>query len=245
MPKLLLKFQAAVIKEIPVEKTPLTIGRKPDNDIVVDNMAVSSHHAKIVLQGSVYTIEDLQSTNGTFINEKRIVTSALHHNDEILVGQHTLVFLHPEVAVESPPPATTPKNIDSEATVVIAPQQSPSPGTAEIPSQYPPPKTEQVGVLRVINGKTEQGEYVLAGILTYIGKSESSAIKIKGLFAPDIAALVSKRATGYLLTAIKDGYPKLNGKSVSGQVEIRDGDLIDVGGLKFLFQLKDVPPASK
>jgi len=57
------------------------------------------------------------------------------------------------------------------------------------------------------------------------------------MFAPDIAALISKRPTGYLLTAVKDGYPKLNGKSLSGQTELNDGDFIEVGGIKFLFQL--------
>jgi len=67
-PKFLLKFHAAVIKEIPIDKTSLTIGRKPDNDVIIDNMAVSSHHARIIMQGRTYMIEDLQSTNGTKVN---------------------------------------------------------------------------------------------------------------------------------------------------------------------------------
>jgi predicted component of type VI protein secretion system len=239
MPKLLLKFNAAVLKEIPIEKTPLTIGRKPDNDIIIDNLAVSGHHAKIVLQGSVYTIEDLQSTNGTFVNAKRIVTTAIRHNDEILVGQHALVFLHPEAAVAAPPPAAAPQRIDSDATVVIAPRADAPAAEPELPASFPPAKAPTAGFLRVIEGKSAQNEYPLSGLLTYIGKSESAAIRIKGLFAPDIAALVSKRPAGYLLTAVKDGYPKLNGKTVSGQLELKDGDLIEVGGLKLLFQLKD------
>ena len=62
---------------------------------------------------------------------------------------------------------------------------------------------------------------------------------------PEIAALVSKRQAGYLLTAVKDGYPKLNNKSVSGQVELKDDDIIEVGGIKFLFQMKQPKPAEE
>jgi pSer/pThr/pTyr-binding forkhead associated (FHA) protein len=235
-PKLLLKFHAAVIKEIPIEKTPVTIGRKPDNDIIIDNMAVSGHHAKINLQGSTYVIEDLQSTNGTFLNEKRIINSGLKHNDQILIGQHSLEFINPEVQPQpgQPEPASE-KIADSESTVVIATPQK----TAEN-AKFPAGK-ELIGILRVIEGKSEQPEYQLTGLLTYIGKGETALIKIKGIFAPDIAALISKRPTGYLITAVKDGYPKLNNKPLSGQVELRDSDLIEAGGIKFLFQMKEGP----
>ena len=232
-PKLLLKFHAAVIKEIPIEKTPVTIGRKPDNDIVIDNMAVSGHHAKINLQGSAYVIEDLQSTNGTFLNEKKILNSGLKHNDQIVIGQHSLIFINPEAqpAAEEHKP-DIPKTIDTESTVVISPQKASE--NAKFPE-----KKELTGTLRVIEGKSEQPEYQLTGLLTYIGKAETAAIKIKGLFAPDIAALISRRPAGYLITAVKDGYPKLNNMPLSGQVELKDSDLIEVGGIKFLFQLKE------
>src|ERR1700691_5968715 len=93
MPKLLLKFNAAVIKEIPFTKDALTVGRKPDNDIVIDNPAISGHHCKIVHQGGTYFVEDLESTNGTFVNEKRIKTAGLHHNDIVGIAKHSLVFV--------------------------------------------------------------------------------------------------------------------------------------------------------
>jgi len=232
-PKLLLKFHAAVIKEIPVDKTPVTIGRKPDNDIVIDNMAVSGHHAKINLQGATYIIEDLQSTNGTFLNEKKVLSSGLKHNDQIVIGQHSLVFVNPEAQPRADEPKLEPaKPVDTEATVVIAPQK------AAEGAKFPE-KKEMTGLLRVIEGKSEQPEYQLTGLLTYIGKSQSAAIRIRGIFAPDIAALISKRPAGYLITAVKDGYPKLNNTPLSGQVELKDSDLIEVGGIKFLFQLKE------
>lgn len=246
-PKILLKFHAAVIKEIPLDKTPLTIGRKPDNDIVIDNMAVSSHHARIIMQGNTYVIEDTQSTNGTFLNDKKIINSGLKHNDTVAIGQHALVFVDPESAKTAPPAPAPAQPMNSEATVVITPQmmqqRQAAAASTDIPGQ-PPPKQQQelVGILRAIEGKAEQPEYILTGLLTYIGKSESAAIKIKGLFAPDIAALVSKRPTGYIITAVKEGYPKLNNQSLTGQADLKDNDLVEVGGIKFLFQMKEAKP---
>jgi len=238
-PKLLLKFHAAVIKEFPLEKTPVTIGRKPDNDIVIDNMAVSGHHAKITLQGDNYIVEDLQSTNGTFLNEKKILNSGIKHNDAIIIGQHSLVFINPAPPPPAPeaPKQEMPKSADSESTIILSPPKNP-------PRQESKPENKElVGTLRVIEGKSAQAEYQLTALLTYIGKGETAAIKIKGLFAPDIAALISKRQAGYLLTAVKDGYPRLNGSPVSGQVELKDDDLIEVGGIKFLFQIREPRPA--
>lgn len=249
-PKFLLKFHAAVIKEVPIDKTPITIGRKPDNDIVIDNMAVSSHHAKLTLQGNSYVVEDLQSTNGTFLNGKRIINAALKHNDQVGVGQHTLEFNFPDAPKqEAAAPAAPSQPIDSDATVVMGPKapSTPPPPPQPQPSTPPTPPSadpdaskpqETVGLLRVIEGKLDQPEYQLTGLLTYIGKSETAAIKVKGMFAPDIAALISKRPNSYMITAVKDGYPKVNGQTLSGQIELKDGDLIEIGGIKFLFQMK-------
>ena len=93
MPKLLLKFDSAVIKEIPLKRDAYSIGRKPDNDIIIDHPAISSHHCRVSLQGGVYVVEDLESTNGTFVNQKRIKKSGLHHNDMIGLAKHSLVFI--------------------------------------------------------------------------------------------------------------------------------------------------------
>lgn len=243
-PKILLKFHAAVIKEILLDKTPMTIGRKPENDIVIDNMAVSGHHARITMQGNTYVIEDTQSTNGTFLNDKKILNSGLKHNDTIMIGQHALIFIDPEAPKAAAPiPAAPEPPMNSEATVVITPQmmqqRQAAAAPSEIPAHFPPQQREMVGVLRAIEGKPEQPEYLLTSLLTYIGKSESAVIKIKGLFAPDIAALISKRPASYIITAVKEGYPKLNNQSLTGQADLKDNDLIEVGGIKFLFQMKE------
>src|SRR5262245_23894715 len=121
MPKLLLKFNAAVIKEIPITKDTLTVGRKPDNDIVIDNPAISSRHCKISLQGGAYFIEDLESTNGTYVNEKRIKKAGLHNNDVVGLAKHALVFV--EDASAPPPAAPVEKKPEGDATMVLTPQK--------------------------------------------------------------------------------------------------------------------------
>ncbi len=104
MPKLLLKFNAAVIKEIPFDKGSIAVGRKPDNDVVIDNPAISGHHCRISVQGDTYFVEDLESTNGTYVNEKRIKKAGVHNNDVIGVAKHALVFIE-----DAPAPAAAPR----------------------------------------------------------------------------------------------------------------------------------------
>src|SRR5579872_6504195 len=100
MPKLVLKFNAAVIKEYSIRKPIITVGRKPDNDIVVDNPAVSSHHCKITLVGEEFFVEDLDSTNGTYLNDKRIVKAGLKNEDVVgLATKHMLVFVDEKAVI--------------------------------------------------------------------------------------------------------------------------------------------------
>src|SRR3989338_2587670 len=93
MPKIILKFEAAVIKEVPFTTSTLTIGRKPDNDVAIDDPAVSSHHCRISLQGDTYFVEDLNSTNGTLVNDKKIIKAGIHDKDVIAIAKHTIIFV--------------------------------------------------------------------------------------------------------------------------------------------------------
>ena len=90
MAKVLLKYKEAVVKEIPLEKEATTIGRKPDNDISIDNQAISGHHAVVRKEGDALLIEDLGSLNGTYVNIQKITKIELFHGDVILIGVHTL-----------------------------------------------------------------------------------------------------------------------------------------------------------
>lgn len=92
MPKLTLQFGDHVLKEVPIGPHGVKIGRLPDNALMIDNPAVSSHHARVFLDGDKVVAEDLGSTNGTFINDTRITRQALEHGDELIVGKHKIVF---------------------------------------------------------------------------------------------------------------------------------------------------------
>lgn len=240
MPKLLLKFNAAVIKEIPFDKDSLSLGRKADNDIVIDNPAVSGHHCRISMQGGTYFVEDLESTNGTFVNEKRIKKSGLHHNDVVGVAKHALVFLEdappPEAAPE--PPAEPP----ADATMMIS-EEKQAELVASSSAFAKSGAKERAGWLRVLKGAVGPAEHELKGMSTYIGKSDRVQIMIKGagLFgsAPEVAASVHRKPEGYVLVAVTDGYPVVNGAKVNGSVVLSEGDLIECGATTMQFELRD------
>jgi pSer/pThr/pTyr-binding forkhead associated (FHA) protein len=87
---ILLKFNDKILKTIEYDKNEIMIGRNTENDIVIENLAVSKLHAKIVKQDGAYYIEDLNSTNGTYLNKIRITKMELKNNDIIIIGKHSL-----------------------------------------------------------------------------------------------------------------------------------------------------------
>lgn len=237
MPKLLLKFNAAVIKEVAMEKESISIGRKPDNDIVIDNPAISGHHCKLTLEGGGYYVEDLESTNGTFVNEKRIKKSGLHHNDVVGLAKHAVVFLNEAEVAEAGAPGPS-----SDATMVLTPQKQ-AELVAASSAAAKPAGAEKSAWLRVIKGAVDAGEYELKGMSTYIGKSDRVQVQIKGsgLFgsAPEVAASVHRKPEGYMLVAVTEGYPVVNGAKVAGSVVLKEGDMIDCGSTTMIFELRD------
>ena len=85
-----LKFNEKVLKTIESDKNEIVIGRNAENDIVIENLAVSKKHARIVKQDGAYYVEDLNSTNGTYLNKIRITKKDLKNNDIIIIGKHSL-----------------------------------------------------------------------------------------------------------------------------------------------------------
>jgi len=245
MAKFLLKFNMAVIKEIPIQPnvTSLTIGRKPDNDIVIDNPAVSGHHARFYKIGSSYFIEDLNSTNGTFIKGKKILKAEIHNGDQIDIAKHSLVFICEEEIKEK---QTTFAEPEIKPETFVAPEESISHGLTleQKPEIHAPPVPTKVPYVRIIEGVVDKDEIELVNPVTYIGTEEPAGIKIKptgGLFGSStgIVALISKRQDSCILKAMKQGYPKVNGENVNDQVELKDGYIIEVGKTKMIFSLKE------
>ena len=98
MLRIILKFNSTVLKELKIDQDEIIIGRDAGNDIQIDNVAVSREHARIIRGPNYYLIEDLNSTNGTFVNGKKINKKFLQEVDEILIGKHSL-----QVVLEDPP----------------------------------------------------------------------------------------------------------------------------------------------
>ena len=101
MPRLVLTFDDRVLCEFGVD-SEVTIGRLPDNTIVIDNPAVSGHHARVFFEGDDCIVEDLRSKNGTYVNEKHVLRAALQDHDQILIGKHKLLFDELSTAESSP-----------------------------------------------------------------------------------------------------------------------------------------------
>jgi len=255
MAKLFLKFEQAVLKEIPLTQGVTTIGRLPDNVIQVDNLAVSGHHAKIYWDNDKFVIEDNNSLNGTYVNNARINRRALKDGDNVLIGKHILSFKEDGREDRSAKPsgaqATTPPLPKLEPTVTLdtkgmrdrlagagAAQQAAGAEAGPSPTrQYESlPGSEKIGTLTILSGKTDDTQYVLTSKMSVIGKSEMASIKLKGWFAPKMAALISKRENGYFIAASEKKIKvKINEEEIAGQRALADGDVIEVAGIKATF----------
>ncbi|MEO5357945.1 MAG: FHA domain-containing protein [Nitrospirae bacterium YQR-1] len=244
MAKILLKFKEAAIKEVAMDKDVITVGRKPTNDIHVDNLAVSGVHARVFKKDDQYYIEDLNSLNGTFVNGKKISVHALQDADVIIIGKHTLSFISDKQET-APKPAGSSKDRDLlDETILIdakVKEQILSKGAVKPHEQTQTPSVKDVtGGFIVIEGSTEKTEYDLTDRITTIGKDSSAGIKLKGLFAPKIAALVNRRKDGYTVSSSTGGKGiKVNGKEVEGQHKLQEGDIVEVSGLKLQFFIKE------
>jgi predicted component of type VI protein secretion system len=250
MAKLYLKFDQSVLKEIPLTQAAATIGRLPDNTLQIDNLAVSGHHARIYWNEGHYVIEDLGSLNGTYVNNKRVgPATALIHGDQVLIGKHVVEFKNEgSVALGAFVQKAGPAAPKLDATVVldtrkaqgmIAEKGVPAPAARSVTGDAVPAK-ERIGLLAVLEGKTDQPKYVLTGKMTMIGKSEMATIKLKGLFAPNTAALISKREGRYFIAPSEDKIKlKINGEDSPHQRELNEGDVIEVAKFKAAFSFQE------
>ena len=252
MAKLFLKYEQAVLKEFPLQQGVITIGRLPDNLIQVDNLAVSGHHAKISWDGEHYVVEDNNSLNGTFINNRRVSKAVLKDGDEVLIGKHTIAFKdewHEDAGAEKTQPLES-KNVPLvptlEATMVLDTKKAKemlaksAPAGSAPAAAAPAVAKDRTGTLTIMGGKTDQSNYVLSGKLTVIGKSDMASIKLKGWFAPKVAAVINKRDGKYFIAASeKNVKVKVSGAEISGQHELSEGDMIEVAGIQATFGFND------
>jgi pSer/pThr/pTyr-binding forkhead associated (FHA) protein len=234
MARLILSHNGSVLAEYNMSKERYTIGRLPDNDIRIDNPSVSGHHSLVINILNDSFLEDLNSTNGTYVNGKLIKKHALQHGDVITVGHHQLRFVEDDDAQQD----------EFEKTMVIQPSQRPvekilearakaeeiATGTATNVRRALPDGAQQVkkAKLQVLSGAFAGRELELTKALTTLGR-------------PGVqVAAVTRRADGFYIVHVEadksDNYPLVNGTPIGAQARrLVDNDVIQLAGVKMGF----------
>ena len=235
MAKLILSFNGEFVKDYELDKEILTIGRKPDNDIHIDNLAVSGNHAKVLTILNDSFIEDLNSTNGTYINGEKITKHALQNGESVVIGKHELKYEN--ASAES-------GESDFEKTMIIRPDTAGMPETEEadknleksigkIAADLASAGTSTSGPgtakLKLMSGANTGKELQLTKILTTLGR-------------PGVqVAAITRRPKGYFLIIVDAGkdnkMPLVNDVEIGKQHPLADGDVIEVAGVKMGFLL--------
>jgi pSer/pThr/pTyr-binding forkhead associated (FHA) protein len=246
MPKLTLQFEGCVLKEFGVGKS-VTIGRLPDNTVVIDNPAVSAHHARIFRDGDRVVLEDLKSTNGTFVNEHHVDRRVLRNGDAVLIGKHRLVFdAMEDTASHLPQPMLSPlgdtvyldtKKHRALLATLRAARAEADKAVGALPTVSAPVAEGWVGVLRVVSGRAERPEYDLNAHTSLIGRSDGALVRLRGWFKPDVAVAIARNDDGYVATQFA-GRTMVNSQPLRGRRHLREGDILSVGGLTLEFRLK-------
>jgi predicted component of type VI protein secretion system len=245
--RLILQFEDRILKECSVGLMA-TIGRLPDNTLVIDNPAVSGHHACVFRDGDACVVEDLQSTNGTFVNEKRVTRRTLQNGDVLVIGKHTLVF--DQMARDEPVlDETHPPIADVDSTVFLDTMQhrallaklgieDHAKEAAGVPVKAGRDAARAtVAVLKVIRGNADRSEFNLEAHTSFIGKQEASLIRLKGWFKPKIAVAITRDGHSYVATLLR-GNTMINHQRRHGRCPLSDGDVLEVGGLVLEFNFK-------
>lgn len=249
--KLILSMDGLVLKEIPLNKERMTIGRKAHNDIQIDNLAISGEHAAIVNILNDSFVEDLGSTNGTFINGQSVKKHFLQNGDTIELGKYRLKYVN-----EAPPQAAA---NDFDKTMVMRPgalhkaaeemagkgggpaaakappaapmfDMNPEAKPAAAPAAAPAPAAAELplGMIQVLSGANAGKELQLTKSLTTLGK-------------PGVqVAVIARRPHGYFITHVEGAnFPLVNGTSIGSEAHaLADHDVIELAGVKMEFFLK-------
>ncbi|WP_374432067.1 FHA domain-containing protein [Ideonella dechloratans] len=206
MGKLVVSLDNVVLKEVVIQKERTTLGRRPYNDIVIDNLAVSGEHAVLLSVGEDIFIEDLNSTNGTYINGKAIKKQLLSNGDVIEIGKYRIKYIGAEVA-------------DYEKTMVLRPGSLPPPA--------PPLPTVQMlpASIKVLNGGAAGREVLLTKAVTTVGKPGTQ-----------VASIAKRPTGYVLAHVEGDQRPTVNGSPLGeGVVALKNGDIIELAGTQMQF----------
>lgn len=205
MPKLIVSIDGVVIKEVQLAKERTTLGRRPYNDVVIDNLAVSGEHAAVQMLGGQVVLEDLDSTNGTFVNGKAIRRQALQHGDTVEVGKYKIQFLNEAEGERAN------KVMAAAADVMMTTLRSSS--------------SELTGGIRVLSGAAAGRELPLTKVVTTIGKPGVAVAAITRRQQAFVMAHV-EGASRPLLNGAPIG---------DDPMPLQNGDLIELAGTQMQF----------
>ena len=222
MPKMIVSIDGVVIKEVQLTKDRTTLGRRPYNDIVIDNLAVSGEHAVVQMTDGQVFLEDLNSTNGTYVNGKAVKKQLLQDGDSVEVGKYKIKFVS-DAHAESFEKTMMVK----EDAGGLVPAVAPTPLTPPAPASLEAPAGTDAlrAAIKVLSGAAAGREVPLTKVVTTIGK-------------PGVAvAAITRRQRGFVVHHVEGaGNPTLNGASIGAQpVALRNGDLIELAGTQMQF----------
>jgi pSer/pThr/pTyr-binding forkhead associated (FHA) protein len=249
MARLILSLDGQTLAEYNMTKERYTVGRLPDNDIRIDNAAVSGHHSLLINILNDSFLEDLNSTNGTYVNGKLIKKHALQHGDVITVGHHQLRYVDdqsqqaPEDEFEKTmviqPSGSMERQVAQAARVAdAAAAKESAPAPAADRSRRPVTHSDEspttgalpLAKLQVLSGTFAGRELELAKTLTTLGR-------------PGVqVAAITRRAEGYYIVHVdsgnSEGFPLVNGMAIGAQArKLQDNDVIQLAGVKMGFFL--------
>lgn len=223
--KLEFSFNSSKLGEFLLDKEVITVGRKEDNDVRIENLAVSGHHARILTIFDDSFLEDLNSTNGTYVNGKAIDKHPLKHGDVITIGKHELRYLNDNKQFAD----------DGDKTVLIRRKPEPT-RQPVIPHnvEYTPNLDKQAALdsakLQILNGKSAGKELPLLKASVKLGKSGAEVVQINK--RPDGHFIVS-------LTRAEDvNNPRVNGEVIGARsIKLQNHDVIEINRLKIEYYL--------
>ena len=226
MARLILTYNKKVLRNhLLVPDTEIIIGRDPKNEISIDHPAISQHHARIIHDGKSLRLSDLGSTNGTIVNDQRVVSCQLAHQDWIFIGKHLLIVdLYETLSLEA---ATQMLRFESSGVAEAE-------GTMLLNMDQLQSHVQELDFLSFMSEQLE--DFELSERPVFIGKNKNADIRIKGFWSfltGKPAAKIEKHSGNFYLESVAGLLkPKINNTPVQKPTRLKDQDMIKIGPLK-------------
>lgn len=217
MPKMIVSIDGVVIKEVQLTKDRTSLGRRPYNDIVIDNLAVSGEHAVLQMSGNEVYLEDLNSTNGTYVNGKAVKKQLLQNSDTVEIGKYKIKYVN-----EAASAGFEKTMVIKAGSAGLVPPAGPG---AAAPAAAGAGASLNAAAIKVMSGAAAGREVALVKVVTTIGK-------------PGVAvAAITKRPHGFVVAHVEGvDKPSLNGTPIGAEpVTLKNGDVLELAGTQMQF----------